>query len=226
MRYFEFSGDIDVQADAKNAWLRLCKKKEEAGRVFDVVFGAQDRNLAYHNTKHLWDCWDFIFRSDAPKRVKDIAVAIILFHDVVYVPGSRQNEKHSAEGFLSVTKRCGLHKSVSDDIEQGVSNTIHTPLSRHICRMHPRSAISLACDADLISLSSSPDVFISNSRQIADELRYPKSGQKFQLATANALIKFLPTKHNPTIYLTEWAASYEVAAIANLRSAIEPWFVI
>lgn len=220
MRCFEFSGNIGVEADAMNAWLRLCRNKDEARRVFDVVFRVQNRDLPYHNTHHLQKCWDFIFRSRAPRRVKDIAAAIILFHDLVYVPGSGHNEEHSARAFLSLSKRSGVHKRISDEIGMGIGCTTHVDTSRYVCRIQNDLAINLACDADLISLASPPDIFADNSRKIAEELGASQSGPKFEAARANALIKFLPSKNNPSVYLTKWASPYEDAALANLELAM------
>ncbi len=148
---------LSTYADGDSKWISavdaIAKEYESPSRV-------------YHDTRHLHrmfdelDCW----RPELNIRVDQIAALelAIVYHDVVYVPGSPENERLSAERAVEDLRRLGLPRALVHQVKMAILATM-----RHVCGRHDRIS-RLMIDLDLCAMAS-PAEYTENGSRIRKE---------------------------------------------------------
>ncbi len=184
---------------------------QDAEATVNAVFNEyQSRGSNYHNVSHLHE-GIFEFMSYDSRLMPVTMAKIILaytYHDMVYVPGSPDNEARSAEAWIADAKRLGINDYRIEVVANAIRRTDHQSASLH-------GVEAWVSDLDLIRLAADPEQFDEYSRQVFLEYRVPRDKiEEAMLARKNPLQKFLD---RPSIYFTEIGESLEDKARANLR---------
>lgn len=167
----------------------------------------------------------------------DVYFAII-YHDIIYIPGCKSNEKYSAE-FASSSMRfvfkqqdnffnyLQLKNILNDDLIKNVSFLIkRTRIEDHL-KECTNEKLKLLLDLDLISLATNKEKFISNQTKIMYEntgddrylyKKHPRQKQAFKKC-----YDFLNSLRNKGhIYrLDYFREKFESKAIANIEGLLE-----
>ena len=104
---------------------------------------------AYHDATHLEEvlaCYDVVARDAGWNQPSEVYVAL-LFHDAVYVPGSRDNEERSAELAAVEIRRAGLDVDVARVMQLIRLTAKH---GRHESNVDRDAALFLDCDMAIL----------------------------------------------------------------------------
>lgn len=98
------------------------------GYVFELINLYVSENRNYHNEIHI----DYMlskleaFKNTVSEKEYNLLELAILFHDVVYIPGSAYNEKASAAYAAVIMKRCLFSEEDIDSVVELIHATIYT----------------------------------------------------------------------------------------------------
>lgn len=191
----------------------------------------------YHNQQHIVEMSSFFFKylTDTNRdyvEYLDVYFAI-LFHDIIYIPGCKSNEKYSAQYVIENIKAAidhspaiytaSIRKVINETFLDSVSFLIkRTTINDHLKEFN-NEKLNLLLDLDLISLAANRAKFISNQGKILYEntldplyLKGSHPRQVIGLRKCHAfLIRLLDKGY---IYRTEYFKNrYEELAVTNLK---------
>ena len=151
------------------------------------------RSNKYHNLNHIYHLVNVAKQMDrhgcfATWEFYENLIHALVFHDIVYVPGSKNNEADSAE-FFRTSCRAMLPNTDMERIYNAIMATTHTaPVTDGLAQ--------LVCDIDLVGLASHPAIFNANSEAIRQEYHFVDD-----VTYKNARIAFFRKLLNrPSIY--------------------------
>jgi predicted metal-dependent HD superfamily phosphohydrolase len=179
--------------DGENKWAFLAGSYEEPFR-------------AYHNLRHIWDCLRLLdLHQDVA--VDPIALeAAIWFHDVIYDPRGKENEKLSAERAREFLNGTGLEDKVTGLIMATCHRAVATAADE-----------ALLADIDLGILGSPPTEYQAYAAAIRAEYSFVPS-EDYRQGRTMILQGFLD---RPSIYsTTRFRDLFEDTARANLAAEI------
>jgi len=135
----------------------------------------------------------------------------ILFHDIVCIPGAKDNEEKSSQ-LASPFYR-------AKDI--GVVESLIMATKHVLPFEHFGDDRDLICDLDLASLGAGRDVFMQNRMKIAQEYRGYCTPIEFDIGTRTFFLYMLRQAEYGGIFRTEWFRSrYENNAKENMEMMI------
>lgn len=171
----------------------------------------RENGLSYHNTDHLRDCLAVFGRVGGLAQDADAVETALWYHDAVYIPRSRDNEKASAEKAVRELSGISLPTDWVQRVKRLVLSTRHdqpseTPDER------------LIRDIDLAVLGRPSAEYQRYAQAIRQE--YPDTDEAdYNAGRSQVLRAFLDRQR---IYETDWFFSrYESAARKNLRSELQ-----
>jgi len=184
--------------------------------ILDVLYGGPDRH--YHNWAHIGWCLDilnmeFLEAEPYPEWFTRVELAL-WFHDAIYDPKRKDNEKRSANVLIGAAALLGVDPKLASEAAFDVEATTHT-----ITWTHPPCPVPTqwVLDIDLASLGFSAERFDENSAQIRQEYAFVPE-DAFMAGRKAMLQGFLD---RPRIYLTdECHKRFEGQARDNLQRAI------
>lgn len=182
---------------------------------------------AYHNITHLADV---LAKLDWAKgalsrngnlaglapvtiaRMFDTIELALFYHDAVYDPRAKDNEKQSRNLMLRDANTLGLHKSIADDAARLINLTAH-----HNRAQKPDEKIMADCD--LAILGAAPAVFQKYDAGIRCEYAHVPA-PLYAAGRAKVLRGFLAT---PRLFKTAvFATRYDTPARRNIKAALLP----
>ena len=168
----------------------------------------------YHDATHLLAClrhWHEI----APRCDDPLAVALALwFHDAVYWPWAKNNERRSADWARRFILGSGLPPDRADELARRVEQHI-------MATQHHHGALAgddrWVVDIDLAILGQPPHIYDGFEEGVRREYRWvPRAA--YVAGRGKVLRGFL---ERPRLYATDWFHErYEATARANLQRAL------
>lgn len=129
--------------------------------LYKIIKKYSENNLAYHNWRHIQEM--FMIADSLDIELSKSQELAILFHDVVYKVGAKDNEEKSASLMRKELENTGLSEDVINTAEQIILDTAnHQPTI-------PESKIVL--DLDMVHLSFDFNIFLYYRDKIKEE--YP-----------------------------------------------------
>lgn len=149
-----------------------------------IVKAYQEPYRKYHNQTHLVKLWSLylaMFKHDAATQEKFFFTTI--FHDLVYVPGSNDNEENSAKIWLEFSKEI-----FSEKIRKEI-NAVILATKDHTNPDHDSLPEwgKIFLDLDLYELASYPEIYKANGELIRQEFAPFVTSEQFK----EGRIKFL-----------------------------------
>ena len=189
-------------------------------RVWDLLRGFYNApGRAYHSMAHISWCLDllrefFPEKSPRPDWYNRVELAL-WFHDVIYDPRRKDNEKRSSRVLVGAGAMLGLDEMLVQEAGFDIECTTHTLVwTRTKCPLPTQWVL----DIDLASLGFEPAKFDRNSEQIREEYSFVPEGA-YRAGRKAVLQGFLD---KPRLYYTqECHDRFEAQARANLQRAIE-----
>jgi len=171
-----------------------------------------EKNRAYHNLTHINNMLEEAAKFEKKITDKSVLLLAIWFHDIIYDPLSKTNEKDSAE----LAKKILSQTSLSPEKIQKCYDLILLTV-KHQPDETAHLDDKLLVDFDLEILSRDWEAYKIYSEQVRKEYwMYPtplfKNGRK------KAMGKFL---ERPTIYQTPFYQKKEAKARANIKREME-----
>lgn len=171
----------------------------------------QEKHRAYHNVAHINDCLSQLDQLPAlHPDAREIELAI-WFHDVIYDPYGKDNERKSAQ-----EAELFIFDNVADDeLGKRISDLIMATLHQ---APPANSAEALIMDIDISILGREPATYQTYTEKVRKEYRFvPKF--LYRNKRKEILLKFIERK---TLYYTaEFQSKYEEQARQNISSEIE-----
>jgi predicted metal-dependent HD superfamily phosphohydrolase len=171
----------------------------------------QESHRAYHNEEHTIDVLSHVFVWSEGKPPHPLVIAA-LYHDAIYDPTQKDNERKSAE--LCRAEMSTL-RVTSEATEEAVRLILLT--TRHHPEADDRNGI-LLCDADLYILGTPPDTYTAYQKAIRAEYAHvPESA--WRNGRKQVLESFLKRTH---IFYSDWKglSERETQARTNLSAEI------
>ena len=198
VRWGQLEGLLDVEMSGP--FLRLYR-----------AYGGRSRT--YHDRRHVVDVVDGVDRSSRRLRV-DVRAALLAaawFHDVVYDARRHDNEERSADVLARELRRHGIDRRViADAVSLVLETKRHSPSTLDI-------AAKVLVDADLATLSASPERYDAYSAAIREEYAWVPDAA-YQAGRASVLRRFLERR---SIYQARAMRRREPAARANIEREIK-----
>lgn len=192
-----------------DAWL-TAGLREPPGLFDSLIARYEEPHRAYHNLRHLEECFDALGTASHLAERLDEAHLAIWFHDAVYDPRADDNEIASAELARQAVLAAGGNTTAADRMVNIILAT------RHDIPAELADA-QLVADVDLAILAAPVGRFDEYQRQIAEEYAFMPT-EEFQLRRAQILEGFLA---RPAIYQTVWfRVRLEHAARANISNEL------
>lgn len=163
----------------------------------------------YHNLQHVRQCLGVLDDIHGLLRDPDAAELALWFHDIVYDPGSHDNELRSA---LLFDRRLGVHLPTAraDSIHAMIMATVHPSDAREPDQQ-------FVADIDLSGMGLKWSKFLSDTDSLRMECQH-LTDSEFQLGTLGFFNKLLS---RPSIYLTDYfKGQYEEQARRNILDLI------
>lgn len=177
---------------------------DELVRELEAAY--QEPHRAYHNMNHIAELlgWFDTVADDIGWQNPSRVYAAILFHDAIYVPGAKDNEKRSADW----ARRAGFDEDVAALIEMTADHGKHADVT---------DDAALFLDCDMAILGAPPAAFDAYNAAIAAEYSHVPPDA---FATGRrAFLQSLASK--PRIFLTSYFHDrLDAAARANLARAL------
>jgi len=191
------------------AWTNLGREAPE-GLKQQLLDAYAEPQRHYHTQQHLSECLahleDVIDRSNTPGEVE----VSLWFHDAIYQPKAKDNERRSADWAASSLATAGLDGAVIERVRGLIMATCHDAVPTDPDQQ-------LLVDIDLAILGAPRDRFAEYDRQIRAEYAWVPS-LVYGWKRRQVLRGFLS---RPDLYLTPiFKARLETRARDNLRAAV------
>lgn len=155
---------IQLIDDMRDRWFHLAERisarRDKFGIVWEAMFERYtDTSRNYHNLQHIKDCLD---RASAMNtRSREVLLAI-WFHDLMYVPGNKNNEHVSAVEMNDWCKYLGVDESIIIEAWRLIMITArhHEAFTRNE---------KIMADIDLAGLAAHPEVYEAAAKSIREE---------------------------------------------------------
>ena len=183
--------------------------------VFAVI--AQHYNephRKYHNLSHIDFCLAELSKMQVDDPSRSQIELALWFHDIIYDPHAKDNERKSA----AVFRKFALEGQLPDPFIETVVTMIEATEKHQVPPEQDHFATRLFLDLDLAILGADENIFWTYDRAIRAEYKWvPKTFYRSQ--RSKILKSFL---ERPTIYFTtEFQKLYEARARHNLNQSID-----
>lgn len=164
----------------------------------------------YHSLQHLSECLDLLrAHRDVAERPDELVLAL-WFHDAVYDPRGKDNERRSADWATRALGQAGADPAATARIHALILDTAHT------ADPAPGDP-SLLVDVDLAILGAAPERFAEYERQVRAEYAWVP-GFLYRYKRRQLLRQF--AKREPLYRTPALRARLEAQARINLAQAI------
>lgn len=190
------------------AWINL--DLQSPNGLFNRLITAYDEpHRRYHSVQHLKECIaHFSDVLDLAFHPGEVEIAL-WFHDAIYDPRNKDNERRSAEWADRALHQTGATSEIQQRVHDLIIATCHQTLPSEPDQQ-------LLTDIDLAILGSPPARFREYDQQIKSEYSW-MPGFLYRMKRKNVLRGFLARKY---IYSTNhFKKYYEQRARANLQAA-------
>lgn len=186
--------------------------------VLSTFFSYTSDKNTYHNPLHIMHIFDFALKNDLD--LESWEVLSLFYHDVIYRPLSKNNEKNSVNFMLSLLSDCEISMEHLIKASYGIYKT-----ALHLENDVEEEFIRIM-DLDLASFSYDTDIFIENVNNIEKEYFRPNSSSFKSIPEEEFLLKrkdFLnKMKSKKSIFRSSYFINkYENKAQENLKFALE-----
>lgn len=187
-----------------------------AKKLSERYYGMNSDYLPYHNLQHAKEVAMAV--SDAPN-VHPATVVAAIWHDAIYIPGSKVNEQASADALRYEFRVYKPHANIAEAAALLVEQT---KISDHLTSEHKSGQIAYLLDADIHSLGLPTrqfSKFITNQENILVENGAPINKENLKKC-AEFLSQFLTVREH--IYHTPYFRhKYESLARSNIKKLME-----
>lgn len=191
-----------------NLWLRLNAAGLPEVEFDDLAGYYSWPNRHYHTLYHVKECLRELDDAHHIVRRPDIVELALWYHDIIYIPGRKDNEERSAR--LAHSACIWGEIPFADDVERIVLATRHD-------RPPNDELEALAVDADLAILGQQPRVFDAYEQRLRQEY-WLVSDEQFREGRAVALRHFLS---RPCVFSTRlFQDKYESQARQNMERSL------
>ena len=199
----------------KQRWLRLMRQvgfPESVSTYEKLTAKYAEKHRAYHNAQHILYCLKQLDAHYSSVKLAGEVELALWFHDAIYSPLSKRNEKRSALWLKAFLRQNQMNQSAIGRITSYILATEkHLPLSGD-----PDGWLLL--DIDLSILGESEDVFFQYDQQIHQEYRWVPE-RMYWKKRLKLMRGFLERE---TLYFTPvFKASHEDQARQNLSVLVE-----
>lgn len=216
--YLCFRKSFDMET-LKKQWTALCETYSKNSILIDACFGSllnayNEKQRHYHTLEHIAAMLAEIDAYKALPADGDVLRFAAWFHDAVYDPKAKGNEKASAE--LAVQKLKEL--DVADEMIKRVEQLIMATASHTDVSADADPVISFFLDCDLKVLGADPERYQLYAEQIREEYKHvPYLIYAFE--RKKVLKRFITS---PFIYRTvHFKNNYEQQARINIQHEIQ-----
>ena len=160
-----------------------------ASGAYELVvsgYGHIGNENSYHNINHLIDCWNVVSNYFPYSIVTDEVKFSLIYHDLVYVVGAKDNEELSAA--LAVIDLSGIYQDEPDKLKKIASLILST---KHTVIETEDLETQIILDTDLSILGSSPEKYKRYSEQIYDEWSTAVDENSYKMGRINFLANML-----------------------------------
>lgn len=209
-----------------DAWQSLTHHNADQSQTLAIQIQHcyNDTHRKYHTWQHVSHCLQLVkaaINADVKLSTGELNELVIAlwFHDVVYQPLTKDNERRSAELFQTMCKRHQPPDAPATDevAVDRISQLINITAGHHSTAT-ASTAEQLMCDIDLAILAVTEADFDQYDRNIRAEYSMV-SAEAFRTGRIRVLQTFVD---RPAIYATDWAQQqFEQPARRNLRRAID-----
>ncbi|MDQ6620700.1 MAG: hypothetical protein M3Z31_13575 [Pseudomonadota bacterium] len=195
----------------EDLWRRcLPEARDGAGEVRSALLELYGQPMRYfHDLGHIVDCLGHLDEVRELVTDADALELALWFHDAVYVPGSDDNERHSAQMFLAAAG------SVAGPLAMRISRLIMA--TRHTGKVQPGDRAFIV-DIDLAGFAIPWEDFMRRGDDLRREYQMQTDDQYYsgQVAFLTRLLR------RPHFYCTAFFRErYGATARANLRRLLE-----
>lgn len=171
------------------------------------------KNRYYHNLNHIFKMLETIKKFENSCFFTDNIYFATWFHDLIYNPLRKDNEKKSADFSGKILKKLNNKKININIIKHLINRT-----KNHFYHTENESEeLKLFLDADIETLGSESKIYIENTKKIRKEFKIIPD-VIFNKGRAEILNMFLKTKY---IYRTEYFINkYEKQARKNIKNEL------
>lgn len=207
-----------MQKELQTAWTNLMSSVTDNQELIASSWETlhqhySETHRAYHNLQHIHNMLQEADKYEAKISDKEVILFSIWFHDIIYDPMSKENERQSAELAKQILRQTSLSPTRIEAVYQKILLTI-----KHQADEHAHLDDRLLIDFDLEILSKDWPDYQEYTQQVRREYSiYPdllfKKGRKA------AMGKFLERE---TIYQTPfYKEEQEAKARANIKREID-----
>ena len=179
----------------------------------DLAARYQEEHRSFHTLRHIAECVNVVDQYAARVGWSDVPPELELalwFHDIVYEPGSNDNEQLSADVFEAWASKARL----SEELVHGV-NLLILETEAHLGRGAMLAGVM--CDCDLTILGSSERRYAEYARTLRSEFSHCPDW-KFRLGRASFLRQLL--KRNFLYTAPVFENAFESRARANIQAEL------
>jgi len=192
-------------------WERLGATGDATRPFTELIRRWREPHRSYHGLEHLADCLARLDEAMVTGKERDLAEAALWYHDIVYQPGSADNETRSAELARAALLEGGLTKDIADEVARLVRATDHTEV--------PEDALAaLVCDVDLSILGRPAEEFAAYERRIREEYRHLPD---FLYRSGRSAVLTRLLARDPLFLTLSFRNRYEAAAQRNLARSLQ-----
>lgn len=206
-----------MKKDLKEIWNELLLKYSQDKKLIDKLWQKitnkyTEENREYHNLDHLRSIFTQLEKIKFEIKNIEILSFSIWYHDIIYNPTKKDNEKRSAEEALKVLKILDLPES---QIKECYAQIMLT--KDHLKKSDTTLDAKYFLDFDLEILSRPWEEYKSYSERIRKEY-WMYSDTLYKKGRKEALEKFLSRKE---IYYTEYYKPSEFQARLNIEQELD-----
>jgi len=190
-------------------WARLCEPEHVDWTWSILRHGYEGLGRHYHTLSHLGACLQLLDQVTDPRVEKTIAELAIFWHDVVYVPGSPDSEKLSADLLLGVSGALAVDARTVNFAVRSILATKHADS----WKFAGNPTVDAVLDIDLSILGSAPGVYESYVAEVRREFHFA-SEEAWRIGRSKFLVEMLSREK---IFLSHWGREwFEHAARENM----------
>jgi predicted metal-dependent HD superfamily phosphohydrolase len=184
---------------------------EHTAQYHELVAAHGEPQRRYHTAEHVQECLRQLDRAvDLAEVLREVEMAL-WFHDGIYKPRSKSNERRSAEWARTFLERAGAESAGVDQVVELIMATRHDSEP-------PQGDATLVVDIDLSILGAPSERYAVFEEQIRAEYRWVPSAL-YRRRRREVLESFVARAR---IYGTEmFHDNLEAAARLNLAEAID-----
>jgi predicted metal-dependent HD superfamily phosphohydrolase len=206
-RWLELFDNLEIKFDYNSEE----SEQTSLGFEFLQLFNKYSENHRfYHTPKHLIDCLKEFNGVEKLAKSPLIIASALWFHDVVYDPKTKNNERRSGNYMRRVLSNLGIPFQVVNAVNRAILVTDHKTPIENIDE-------ALTVDVDLSILGKPEEVFNDYDKNIRKEYLWVPE-DSYRVGRKQVLRSFLA---RPYIYQTKnFRQKYEESARINLERAI------